>query len=113
MNCKSAAEDDEHPACIFQQLDTRGLFYKACAAAADMHGRACSPALTGSPPVPQGAMSVCDSDDAGPDRFESTIEAVERLRRALRDEHSLLTQYKMIAWGRVFTPIQVSIDRQI
>ena len=55
----------------------------------------------------QGAMSVCDSDDAGPDRFESTIEAVERLRRALRDEHSLLTQYKMIAWGRVFTPVQV------
>ena len=55
----------------------------------------------------QGAMPVCDGDEAGPDRFESSIEAVERLRGALRDEHSLLTQYKMIAWGRVFTPIQV------
>ena len=57
-------------------------------------------------------MSVYDSDEAGPDRFESTIEAVERLRRALRDEHSLLTQYKMIAWGRVFTPIQVRLGSQ-
>ena len=52
-------------------------------------------------------MPVCDSNEAGPDRFESTIEAVQRVRRTLRDEHSLLTQYKMIAWGRVFTPIQV------
>lgn len=25
----------------------------------------------------------------------------------LKDEHSLLTQYKMITWGRIFTPIQV------
>ena len=58
-------------------------------------------------------MPVFDGDEAGPDRFESTIEAVERLRRALRDEHSLLTQYKMIAWGRVFTPIQVTTESHV
>ncbi len=98
----------------FSILDTRGLFHNACAATADMRRRSgmdfCADVIR---PVLQGAMSVCDSDDAGPDRFESTIEAVERLRRALRDEHSLLTQYKMIAWGRVFTPIQVTIAWQI
>ncbi len=55
-------------------------------------------------------MTVCESDKAEPDRSESTIEVVDRLRRALRDEHSLLAQYKMIAWGRVFTPIQVTTE---
>ena len=39
--------------------------------------------------------------------YEAALDGLEQLRAVLRDEHSLLTQYKMIVWGRVFTPVQV------
>ena len=48
-----------------------------------------------------------DGDDRPLGDFETTLDSVELLKVALRDEHSLLTQYKMITWGRIFTPIQV------
>ena len=56
----------------------------------------------------QAAVPVADGRDHGASQFEATLDAVEQLRAILRDEHSLLTQYKMIVWGRVFTPVQVS-----
>jgi len=56
----------------------------------------------------QAVVPVADGHDHGASQFEATLDAVEQLRSILRDEHSLLTQYKMIIWGRVLTPVQVS-----
>jgi hypothetical protein len=55
---------------------------------------------------PQAAAPVADGHDHNATQFEATLDAVEQLKAILRDEHSLLTQYKMIVWGRVFTPVQ-------
>ena len=55
----------------------------------------------------QGAMPVGVGAEASPLAFEATVDALEQLKAVLRDEHSLLTQYKMITWGRILTPIQV------
>lgn len=42
-------------------------------------------------------------------QYESTFEDVERLKSILRDEHSLLAQYKMCIWSRVLTPSQAAL----
>ena len=54
----------------------------------------------------QSVSPVADGHDHSAAQFEASLDAVEQLKATLRDEHSLLTQYKMIVWGRVFTPIQ-------
>jgi hypothetical protein len=56
---------------------------------------------------PQAAVPVADGGDVGAAGYEAALDGLEALRAVLRDEHSLLTQYKMIVWGRVFTPVQV------
>lgn len=55
----------------------------------------------------QAAIPVADGGDVGAAGYEAALDGLEALRAVLRDEHSLLTQYKMIVWGRVFTPVQV------
>ena len=50
---------------------------------------------------------MADGGDVGAAGYEAALDGLEALRAVLRDEHSLLTQYKMIVWGRVFTPVQV------
>lgn len=59
--------------------------------------------------APQSALPVHDGDERPLGDFEATLDSAELLKVALRDEHSLLTQYKMITWGRIFTPIQVRL----
>lgn len=59
----------------------------------------------------QAAVPVADGGDVGAAGYEAALDGLEALRAVLRDEHSLLTQYKMIVWGRVFTPVQVHILR--
>lgn len=54
----------------------------------------------------QAALPISGGDTATAG-YEAALESVEAIRGVLRDEHSLLTQYKMIVWGRAFTPIQV------
>ena len=54
----------------------------------------------------QAVVPTADGRDHGAAQFEATLDTVEQLKAILRDEHSLLTQYKMIIWGRVFTPVQ-------
>ena len=63
--------------------------------------------LTLAPRARQAAMPVTDGGDHGAAQYEATVDCLEQLRGRLRDEHSLLTQYKMIVWGRVLTPLQV------
>ena len=53
---------------------------------------------------------MADGHDHSAPQFEATLDAVEQLKAILRDEHSLLTQYKMIVWGRVFTPVQARMQ---
>ena len=55
---------------------------------------------------PQAAVPIADGGDVGAAGYEAALDGLEALRAVLRDEHSLLTQYKMIVWGRVFTPVQ-------
>jgi len=74
---------------------------------AQVPGTNCSLSLRCSLTV-QAVVPVADGHDHGASQFEATLDAVEQLRSILRDEHSLLTQYKMIIWGRVLTPVQVS-----
>ena len=54
----------------------------------------------------QAAVPVNGGAGGGAAEYEAALEGVESVRNVLRDEHSLLTQYKMIVWGRVLTPIQ-------
>ena len=61
---------------------------------------------------PQAAAPLADGHDHSAAQFEATLDAVEQLKAILRDEHSLLTQYKMIVWGRVFTPVQARAPPQ-
>lgn len=56
----------------------------------------------------QAAVPMADGGDVGAAGYEAALDGLEALRSVLRDEHSLLTQYKMIVWGRVFTPVQAS-----
>ena len=56
---------------------------------------------------------MSDGVDVGAEGYEAALEGVEAVRAVLRDEHSLLTQYKMIIWGRVFTPIQARIPTHL
>lgn len=55
------------------------------------------------------AAPVNSGGDSSTAAFEAALEGVEALKMVLRDEHSLLTQYKMLVWGRVFTPIQAAV----
>lgn len=41
-------------------------------------------------------------------QYASTLEDAERLKIILRDEHSLLAQYRICVWSRVLTPSQVN-----
>lgn len=59
--------------------------------------------------VAQAAVPVADGGDVGAAGYEAALDGLQALRAVLRDEHSLLTQYKMIVWGRVFTPVQVCL----
>lgn len=58
----------------------------------------------------QAAVPVADGGDVGAAGYEAALDGLEALRTVLRDEHSLLTQYKMIVWGRIFTPVQVRVS---
>ena len=55
----------------------------------------------------QAAIPVAEGGDQSTWQFQHTMDAIEQLKMVLREEHSLLMQYKMIIWGRVFTPIRV------
>lgn len=57
----------------------------------------------------QAALPISSNSDTSAAGYEAALDGVEAIRSVLRDEHSLLTQYKMIVWGRVFTPIQAAV----
>ena len=56
---------------------------------------------------PQTTGPCAEGDGCASSRLEDTLDALAAAQEGVREERTLLAQYKAIAWGRVLTPVQV------